>query len=95
MAYTCRQCKYGLDATPDGRRSSPGTVWCSKRRIAMGQQRSVSCFVPLAADKGKRCQDCKWARMLKPIGGTPEIGKIWCEKRHSEINKLRTMECFE
>jgi hypothetical protein len=61
----------------------------------MGQQRSVSCFVPLVSEKSRRCQDCKWARMFKPTGGTPEIGKIWCEKRHSEINKLRTMECFE
>lgn len=95
MTYTCKSCKYGLERSPDGQRPPSGTVWCGKRKIPMGQNRNLSCFTPLTAEKGRRCQDCKWARMLKPSGGAPEIGKIWCERRHFEINKLRTMECFE
>ncbi len=95
MTCTCGVCKYGPEMTPDGRRSPSGTVWCGKRKIAMGQNRSMPCFFPLVAEKGRRCQDCKWAKMLKPSGETPALGKMWCERRHSEMNKLRTMECFE
>jgi len=95
VAYTCKYCKYGYDRSPDGQRPPAGTVWCSKRKIAMGQNRSLSCFVPRASGKSKRCQDCKWAKMMKPTGGSPAVGKVWCERRHFEINRLRTMECFE
>lgn len=95
MAYTCRQCKYGIETSPDGHRPPAGTVWCGKRKSAMGQNRSMSCFVPLVAEKSRRCQDCKWAKRMKPSGGAPMIGNLWCEKRHFETNKLRTMECFE
>ena len=95
MTCICRECKYGHEMTPDGRRTPSGTVWCAKRKIAMGQNRNMPCFFPLVSEKGRRCQDCKWARMLKPSGETPALGKMWCEKRHFEANKLRTMECFE
>ena len=95
MNYTCRSCKYGLDMSPDGKRPPPGTIWCSKRKTPMGQNRNMSCFLPLVAERGRRCQDCKRAKMLKPSGEAPLLGSIWCERRHSEMNKLRTMECFE
>jgi hypothetical protein len=95
MSYICKSCKYGLDRSPDGHKPPQGTVWCSKRRIAMGQNRTLSCFIPLISEKSRRCQDCKWAKRSKPTGGAPETGKIWCERRHFEVNKLRTMECFE
>ncbi len=61
----------------------------------MGQNRSLTCFIPVVAEKSKRCQECKWAKMLKPTGETPGLGKVWCERRRFETNKLRTMECFE
>lgn len=95
MNYVCKYCRYGLDMSPDSRRPPQGTVWCSKRKIAMGQNRNMTCFIPLVVEKSRRCQDCKWAKMLKPSGEAPVLGKIWCEKRHVETNKLRTMECFE
>jgi hypothetical protein len=61
----------------------------------MGQNRNMSCFVPVVTERGRRCQECKWGKMLKPSGEAPLLGKVWCEKRHFEVNKLRTMECFE
>jgi len=81
--------------TPDSRRAPSGTVWCGKRKIAIGQNRNMPCFIPFLSENGRRCQDCKRAKMLKPSGEAPELGKIWCERRHSAMNKLRTMECFE
>lgn len=95
MSSTCSFCKYGLERSPDGQRPPAGTVWCSKRKIPIGQNRSLTCFMPLVTDKGKRCQDCRWAKMLKPTGEVPVIGRVWCERRHFEINKLRVMECYE
>ena len=95
MTVICKCCKYGLEMSPDLRRPPAGTVWCSKRKIPMGQNRNMSCFVPVVVERSRRCQDCKWAKMLKPSGEAPLLGKIWCEKRHFEVNKLRTMECFE
>lgn len=95
MTYTCKHCRHGHERAPEGNRPPAGTVWCAKRKIAIGQNRNMSCFIPTVSEKSKRCQDCKWARILKPTGGAPEIGRVWCEKRHFETNKLRTMECFE
>ncbi len=95
MTCICKFCKLGHEMTPDGRRPPSGTVWCSMRKTPMGQNRNMTCFIPVVAEKSKRCQDCKWARMLKPSGETPALGKMWCERRHSETNKLRTMDCFE
>jgi hypothetical protein len=95
MNCICKFCKYGLEMSPDSRRPPAGTVWCSKRKGPMGQNRNMTCFLPLVSEKSRRCQDCKRAKMLKPSGEAPELGKIWCEKRHFETNKLRTMECFE
>ncbi len=95
MSYTCMHCRYGLDRSPDGLRPPPGTVWCSKRKMQMGRNRKLSCFVPLPVQGSRRCRDCRWAKMLRPTGESPAIGKVWCERRRFEINKLRTMECFE
>ncbi|MCL5022770.1 MAG: hypothetical protein M1497_05325 [Nitrospirae bacterium] len=95
VTCTCQYCRYGHEMNPDGRRPPAGTVWCGRRKTAMGQKRELSCFVPLTVEKSRRCRDCKWAKMLKPSGQCPVLGNIWCEKRHFETNKLRTMECFE
>lgn len=95
MSCICRECKYGHEMTPDGRRAPAGTVWCGKRKMAMGLSRSMSCFFPFVPEKSRRCQDCKWSKMLKPSGEAPVLGKLWCERRHFETNKLRVMECFE
>jgi len=72
-----------------------GTVWCGKRKMAMGQNRKMVCFSPIVVEKSRRCQDCRWSKMLKPTGEAPVVGHIWCGKRHIEANKLRMMECFE
>ncbi|MGE5894735.1 MAG: hypothetical protein ACM34I_11820 [bacterium] len=95
MSYTCKHCKYGADHSPDGQKPPQGTVWCGKRKMPLGQNRTMSCFVLLVSEKSRRCQDCTWAKLMRPTGGAPELGNIWCERRHSEMNKLRTMECFE
>ena len=95
MDCVCRNCKHGLETGPDSRRPPQGTVWCSKRKIAMGQNRNMTCFIPMMTEKSRRCRDCRRSKMLKPSGEAPELGNVWCEKRHLETNKLRTMECFE
>ncbi|GBD99898.1 hypothetical protein BMS3Abin07_01945 [bacterium BMS3Abin07] len=95
MIYTCKYCKFGLERSPDGQRLSNGTVWCGKRKIAMGQNRNLPCFVPPVSVQSKRCRDCSRAKKYMPAGRAPSVGKVWCERRHIEINKLRIMECFE
>lgn len=95
MAFTCKTCKYGLDRIPDGKRPPQGTVWCSRRKINMGQTRNLSCFVPLISEKSRRCQDCKWSKRYTTSNQPLKPGNVWCDRRRFEINKLRTMECFE
>ncbi|RMG03439.1 MAG: hypothetical protein D6726_05620 [Nitrospirae bacterium] len=72
-----------------------GTVWCSRRKIAMGKNRNLPCFVPLQKGSQKRCIDCKWAAMLRPSGETPLPGHIWCKRFHRDQKKMQTRECFE
>lgn len=95
MAYTCKECKHGHERSPDGRKIPAGTVWCGLRKIAMAQNRSLSCFVPIVKEKSRRCQDCKHGKLRRPSGETPGLGNVWCVRRHIEINRLRAMECFE
>jgi len=95
MAENCGNCIYGKAQKPDGKRASPGTVWCGKRAMQMGRSRVLPCHKPLPGAKKKYCINCKWAKMKMPQGEVPKIGHVWCGKRHIEIQKQRTMQCFE
>ncbi|MHB8882672.1 MAG: hypothetical protein ACYC69_14335 [Thermodesulfovibrionales bacterium] len=95
MNTGCGTCKHGHEVKADGSRPSPGTVWCSQRKIQMAKQRQMSCYVPLVVQRTKHCIDCKKAKIIKPSGEAPQLGNIWCDKKHIEINKQRSMECFE
>lgn len=94
-SQTCATCRYGLDRTPDGGRPSPGTVWCSKRKIKMGKDRAMPCYEKFGGKSGKVCLKCKHAKMIKPNGEVPTVGHMWCDKRHMETGKQRRMDCFE
>ncbi|MDH3976343.1 MAG: hypothetical protein OEV42_18920 [Deltaproteobacteria bacterium] len=95
MAENCGNCIYGKDRKMDGKRTSPGTVWCAKRSMQMGKSRILPCHKPLPGVKKKHCINCKWAKIKMPRGEMPKAGHVWCAKRHIEIGKQRSMQCFE